>query len=157
QANITADVHVHLVVGVDSQGFFLDATGNPDPEITIDHITAEVQGEARLGFIDTNLDEGILTLDPDVKLLINLHDPGTGAAADRFVREAELADVMPDAFATVALVAEGDPSDNTPDMKLTAKFFAAAFDFPILQDVGLTISWPDLGDPGTATITPTID
>src|SRR5262249_9545139 len=80
QATSTADAHVHLVVGVDSQGFSLDANGNPAPEITIDHITAEVQGEARLGFIDTNLDEGILTLDPDVKLLINLHDPGTGAA-----------------------------------------------------------------------------
>ena len=37
-AEVTADVAVHLVFGLDADGFFIDADGSGDPEFTINNL-----------------------------------------------------------------------------------------------------------------------
>jgi autotransporter-associated beta strand protein len=143
-ANLTADIHFHLRFGVDDRGFFIDADGNPDPEFTITNIHGDVQGDGQLGFLDISLNDGTLSFAPDVQVLLNLHDPKTGAAQDGKVRLADLSTITPALLSTTLI--NGDASDSTPDVTLQGTFGVSAFDVPLLDGIGLTLSWQNVND-----------
>lgn len=154
-AELSARVSLHLILGVDSQGFFIDAEANPDPEIVVDHIEAEVEGEAQVGFIELKLTEGELTVDPDVQFVINLHDPKT-VLDDDLIRENELDDVIAQGLALVDVLPEGDATDSQPDLEIEGDFELAFFNFPVFGAFGLTLSIPDLAEPEVGTIAATL-
>src|SRR5207244_3191875 len=77
-ADVTADVAMHLVFGLDSRGFFIDADGNGDPEFTINNlrITGDVAGVGRIGFAAVQVTAGTLVMDPSARMTIDLLEPG---------------------------------------------------------------------------------
>ena len=75
---VSADVTMHLVFGTDSQGFFIDASGGAEPLLTVKNIsiTGDVDGGGEFGFLEVDLKNATLTVDPSVKLSVHLQDPG---------------------------------------------------------------------------------
>src|SRR5205807_2705351 len=75
--DLSADVTVHLIFGVDDSGFFIDPVSNSGPELIVSNVrvTGDVTGEGQLGFLGVTLSGGTLTLDPGVKLTVKLHAP----------------------------------------------------------------------------------
>src|SRR5581483_8032764 len=65
-ADVSADVTMHIVFGVDSEGFFINTVSNADPLLTVSNVKLEdsVQGEGRFGFTDVALTDGTLSFDP---------------------------------------------------------------------------------------------
>jgi hypothetical protein len=120
--DIRADLNVHLVFGVDADGFFLDPDSNSEPEVSVSNlqIGGKVQGSGRFGFLEVKLTNATLNVDPQVKVAINLHDPGTGAA-DGLIRLDEFGSPTAQ-LASVQL--QGNPSAD--DVALTGAFAVAA-------------------------------
>ena len=50
---VSADVALHLIFGIDSDGFFIDAESSQDPELVVSNlqISGDVEGTGRLGFL----------------------------------------------------------------------------------------------------------
>ena len=137
---VSADVAVHVVLGVDAQGFFIDAEGNLDPEFVVSNIKVDgrVQATGSIGFIGVELTGGTLSLDPKVKLSVNLHDPGT-AAEDGRIRLSELRLITND-LATAEF--QGNASAN--DLTFTGQFGVKVFNSPLFSDIQVTLAWPDI-------------
>src|SRR5262249_42893178 len=115
-------------------------------------ISGTVHGEGRLGFLEVELPDGTLTVDPDVKIQVNLHDPGTDLA-DGKIRLNELGEITP-ALVSVDLI--GDPGDGlNDDVVLGGKFEVTAFDFDLL-DLDAQLRWPDINDLTTVQVKPTL-
>jgi hypothetical protein len=145
--DLTANVTLHLIFGVDSQGFYI-AEDNPDPEFVIDHITGTVQGTGQLGILEVTLSDGNLKFDPNVRIEINLHDPGTDGQ-DGLIRPSELgADLS--SLVSVTVVSAG----NNADVSLSGTFQVSALNFP-LANLGLTLSWANVTDFSSASLTVT--
>jgi hypothetical protein len=111
-ASLDAEVRVHLRFGIDNNGFYIAAEQNTDPEIVISDIHGTIEGDGRVGFIRVELEDGEFEMDKDVKLSINLHDPGTGAGADGLIRLDELTGLSNDLL-TVSV--KGDSADGLND------------------------------------------
>jgi hypothetical protein len=73
---ISADVEIHLVVGVDANSFFIDVN-NAFPELAVRNIQTigAVQGYGRIGFLEVSLSDAALTVDPNVAFTVNLAEP----------------------------------------------------------------------------------
>ena len=50
------------------------------------HVTGEVSGSGRLGFLGVDVHAATLSMDPDVKVTFKLKDPGTIAADNKIKR-----------------------------------------------------------------------
>jgi hypothetical protein len=161
EAEISADVRLHLVFGFDESGFFLDPDaavnddGDPEPELIISNFSADAEGSGRLGFLEVELENGRISADPAVKLKIDLVDPGTDPLTglnDHVIRLNELAsDVSSLAHTTL----EGNPSGD--DVTVEGEFAVSAVlpggSEPFeLADARLKITWADVNDISTATI-----
>ncbi len=148
--DLNARVTMHLIFGVDSKGFFIDADSNPDPEVTIDHISGTVSGGGSIGFIGVQLENGTFTFDPDAKVLVNLHDPGTDVK-EGYIRLNELGDIS-NSLATA--VFQGDPGDGlNDDVKFDGDFKVSLFDID-LPDLTLGLDWSDLNDLSSVHVDP---
>src|SRR5262249_28673973 len=90
QMEISADVSLNLVFGIDTNGFFLKPAAGA--EFLVHHIelAGDVRAEGRFGFVGVDLDDIHLTVDAGVGLRFDLKDPGT-TGADGFIRVPELA------------------------------------------------------------------
>jgi hypothetical protein len=120
--DIRAALSVHLVFGVDANGFFIDPNSSPDPEVTVSNfqIGGKVQGSGRFGFLEVKLTNATLNVDPQVKVAINLHDPGTGGADGR----SRLDEVGAPIAKLASAQLQGNPSAD--DVALTGAFTVAA-------------------------------
>ena len=119
-AGITAQVALHLTFGVDTNGFFVDASANPDPELVVSNIRIDdIDANGRFGLTDVSVSNPQLTFDPLVKLSADLREPGVdpvfGGSADGLLRLNELDANTP---GLVQGTVSTDP-DN-PDMVLVA-------------------------------------
>src|SRR6185503_18667095 len=138
-----ADVRVHLRFGIDDNGFYIVAEQNTDPEIIISNIGGSIEGDARVGFIRLSLADGKFETDADVKLSINLHDPGT-AAADGMIRLSELTGISND-LVTVSM--KGDAGDGlNNDIHFAGDFKVDFFDID-LPDLHVDLKWADAEQP----------
>ena len=144
-AEITADLALHIVFGVDAGGFFIDPNAAGEPELTVGNVRigGDVSAVGRFGLLGVTMDNATLAMDPGVTLAVDLADPGTGSA-DGLIRAHELQAAVTDwASATIT----GNPLAD--DMELSARFavaplsdgFAAPFE---LTDAQVRFSWADI-------------
>ncbi|MFO0909074.1 MAG: autotransporter-associated beta strand repeat-containing protein [Isosphaeraceae bacterium] len=146
-AEFTADVHLHMVFGVDAAGFFITAEGSPTDhgtgpvgEFTIDHISGEFEGTGRVGFLEVEADLGTITVDPNVTLVIDLIDPDADTP-DGLIR---VDDLLGDRSSMVTVDINGDPGDAQPDLTMTAEVGATLFHFDALDGLPLSLQWSDI-------------
>jgi Ca2+-binding RTX toxin-like protein len=156
----TVDVAVHLIFGVDQHGFFLDATG-PDPEFVLKNvkISGDIHGTGKLGFLEVNLDDATLAVDPEVSVSLDLRNPGTDpltGQADGLIRTYEMNSLSDLVTAQV----KGNPAVD--DVVLTGTFSVGLVlggDEPFtLGDAKVALKWADVSDPTTVkveAVTPT--
>src|SRR5262249_46690368 len=144
----SVDIAVHLVLGVDPNGFFLDANG-PDPEFVLKNVrvSGDVSGTGRLGFLEVSLEDATLAVDPELAVTLDLHDTGTDPLtneSDGLIRTYELG---PLADLVTARVEGGS---STPDVVLTGTFglgLVLGGDEPFtLADARLALKWEDVSD-----------
>ncbi|MBK8118789.1 MAG: hypothetical protein IPK39_05865 [Sulfuritalea sp.] len=157
-ATFSVDALLHVVIGVDEHGFFLDADAVTGPELVLDNISivGDITATGRIGFLEVSLTAGSIELDPDVRVAIDLKEPGrdpiTGEL-DTLIRPYELAAFNPLDFFTVDLA--GDPTAD--DLKFSGDFSVAALihggtgAFTIV-DAGLIFTWADIGNPFTLSV-----
>src|SRR5207245_10792428 len=88
--DISADVDFHILLGVDDDGFFVDANAFTAPELIVSNIRigGEITGTGRFGFLEVTLSDVSLSVAPGVSLAVDLRDPGS-AAADGLIRPEE--------------------------------------------------------------------
>ena len=146
---ISADITLNLVFGVDARGFFLETNASADPELYVSNfqVAGTVAGVGRFGFLEVRMDNASLTTDPDVKLGINLLEPGPDSfsgVTDGRLRLFELGNDLT-GLATLSIVT--DPVQD--DVKLTGDFSVAATEFggePVFELGAATVSliWPQI-------------
>ena len=147
--SVSADLTLNLVFGVDASGFFIETNASADPELAISNfqVAGTVAGVGRFGFLEVRMDNASLTTDPDVKLGVNLLEPGPDAfsgVTDGRLRLFELGNDLT-GLATLSIVT--DPVQD--DMKLTGDFTIAATEFggaPVFELGTATVSliWPQI-------------
>lgn len=161
EAEVEAEVALHLVFGVDSKGFFIDAGGNPDPEVIVSNIRMDdLDAAGRFGLTDVEVGNPQFTFDPFVTLSSDLREPAIdavfGGLSDGLLRLHELDET--DA-ALVATVITDNPEG--PDVVLTTTMTVEPLDedgtpmpdgFPESGDVRFT--WDNVTDPGSFTAEP---
>jgi Ca2+-binding RTX toxin-like protein len=156
-AGITANVALHLAFGIDTGGFYVDASSNPDPELVVSNIRVEdIDADGRFGLTDVNFSDPRLTVDPLVKLSADLREPGVdplfGGTADGLLRLSELDE---NTAGLVQGITANDP--DAPDVVLVTTLTPDSMSdgsplpsgFPTSGDVRLT--WDDVTDSGTFT------
>jgi hypothetical protein len=157
---MTGTVHVHVVIGVDAEGFLIDVNGNKDangnsePEIAFDNMSGTVQGLATLGFLEVELKESPINVNPNVRFIIDVHDPGTDGVIDNKLRLEEMDDDLPPEFVTIDLLR--DPNATEPDLEVEGTFSVAGFNVPLFTDVRLDIRWPSILDLSQGQVVPHI-
>ncbi len=153
---ISADVALHIVVGIDADGFFIDADASGEPELVVGNVRigGQLDAEGRFGMLGVTMAGATLAMDPLVKLSIDLADPGT-VAADGMIRVYELQAAVTD-WASATLTS----NPMTDDLTLSATFAVAAlpsgsaapFD---LADAQVRLSWADIANPAGVQVTAT--
>ena len=145
--DLSADVSVHLVFGVDANGFFIDAATNPDPELVVRNVqvTGQVSGEGQIGFLGVTLSAGTISMDPGVTLTVKLHAPST--ESNGLIRLEDLSDDI-GSLASAKLTGTG----TGHDLVLTGTFGVAALapglDAPFdLGSAQVSLTWANITDP----------
>ena len=140
---ITADVEIHLVFGVDGNGFFLDVN-NAHPELAVRNIRTigEVRGYGRVGFLEVGVSDLALAVDPSVAFTVDLTEPA--GPADHKIR---LADLLAAPSGMVALNLTGNPAVD--DVVLTGTFSVGAvlpgMEAPFeIGDAKVDLKWADV-------------
>jgi autotransporter-associated beta strand protein len=154
--NLAATYTMHLVVGLDDTGFFLDVAGpqdqagNPEPELVISNISGNVKGAGKIGFLGVELPDGMLDVADDVRIEVDIHEPATDPDPDGLLRldEFETFDSTLTSTSVVAGATGGDP-----DVQISGTFQVSAFDFNLVG-LDLTLQWPNINDLTTGTIVP---
>lgn len=143
---LRADVTLHLVIGVDGQGFFVE-TQTGGPELTIRNIRAagEVHVDGGLGFLGVSLQGATLATAPGVVIGLDLSDPGTGSRDGRL----RVDETREDLASWVKVTVQGDAGAD--DVVLSGTFAAApvlpGLEEPInLGKAELTFTWKDISD-----------
>ncbi|MEW6159625.1 MAG: hypothetical protein AB1813_19525, partial [Verrucomicrobiota bacterium] len=151
ELEILADISVHLVFGIDSNGFFIDPLAVTGPEITVTNVRVgsggTVTGRGQLGFIEVQLQDGVLQFDPSVQITVNLNDPGANpftSVDDNLIRVDHL-HAGSIAFLTTQLTGNASADDIT--FQGTFEVSPLGFDgTPLfsLGSVGINLVWPDI-------------
>jgi 6-phosphogluconolactonase (cycloisomerase 2 family) len=151
--DLSLDVHAHLVFGLDTHGFYLDpsaprdAQGRPEPELTLSNlqVSGDLTGAGNFGFLQVAIDNPTLTVDPSVRLTVDIQDPGT---ADGKLRASDLLSLAPGLFeATVT-------GTHTNDVTLSATLSASLGSAPLASST-VTVTVPDITNPDPTTFTVT--
>jgi hypothetical protein len=155
--DVSADIDLHLIVGVDAHGFYIDTADNPDPEISVGNlqISGDVQASGFYGLLNVGLDD--TTLAANVALGLTLHAPPTDALGDPsngFIRPFDLT------TGTLGLVTVGltgahaanpNVNDLTFNTTLDVDLAGLSASFPISvswADVSNVVALPSLGGTG---------
>ncbi len=141
-AEITTDVTLDLIFGVDADGFFIQ----PDAaaaELSIGdfELDGDLDVSGRFGFLGVDLSEISMTVDDAVKLRFDLTNPATGGT-DK-IRLADLGNSVTD------LVSFQLDSPGSNDVQFNAKLSALAvvpgLDPFSLFDTDISLDWADIG------------
>ena len=149
-AQVSADIDVHLRLGVDDHGFFIDVSGgDADPILTVSHfsISGDVAVEGLFGLLSLGLTDTSLISDPHVKLTVALHEPADslGLPPDGRVRLYELGPQFFD-IADVELTGNPNHSAANPDLSFHTDF-AVGLGATTLTFPGIGLSWVDITNP----------
>ncbi|MHB9080190.1 MAG: type VI secretion system tube protein Hcp [Pirellulaceae bacterium] len=158
---LQADVTMHIRVGVDDQGFFIDPGNNPDPEFVIRNLrfSGNASAQGQFGIVEASLSGVSLQFDEDIRVSIDLHDPGVGTVDDGYIRldgpglfelsAGELTNITND---LMSVSVDGGGSGH--DVTLTGTFSVAPWvpgsdsdPFSSLAHAEITLVWPDLAEP----------
>jgi hypothetical protein len=142
-ADVSVDVQLNVVFGIDSDGNFYLETNGSSPEFVASNIqvTGSLEGEGQLGILEIKLDDAAVSIN-GVSVTVDL-----ATAGDRLY----LADLNPATLEDkAAITATGGPGD---DAVLTGHVAASAA-IPGLDDIDigegtLTVTWADISDPLT--------
>ncbi|MCO6453816.1 MAG: hypothetical protein J5I93_00735, partial [Pirellulaceae bacterium] len=149
-AAVSARVSAHLLVGVDEQGFFLrtqptDADGQVEPELVIDQVQATGSASGQLGFLEAELLDVSLVVDPQTRLEIDLRDPAAGTPeADGLLRVAELLNGSAGSLLSVTTYGDGQ-ADGQPDVVLSGRVIPKLLNLD-LPETMLAVTWPNATD-----------
>ena len=162
--DISADISIHIVFGVDDEGFFIDANGprddhgEPVPEISVTNlqIDGEVTVDGRFGFLEVLMPSATLSVDPTIELTVDLVEPGPDAVSgviDGLIRLDELSS-DPTQLARLE-ISPGSPAVD--DVILTGTFEVAAVlpgsSSPFtLIGAEVDIVWQNIEDPDTLSV-----
>ena len=138
--DLEAEIKLHLVFGVDDQGFFIDTTAAGEPELTVNHlhVHGEVSAAGHIGLVDLRLDEMEIDVDPSVSIALDIaHDGG-------ILRLQDFGDLLD------ALHVEVSGGDG-PDLTLTAEAELGVAGFS-LGETEIELSWADISDPFSITL-----
>jgi hypothetical protein len=154
-----AEVSLHVIFGLDAQGFFIDTLHNPDPLLVVRNLRNDPDGGVdavgRIGSLDVNVTAGTLQFDPQFAVAVNLRqaapDPLTGES-DGLLREDQLDAGLSSLTSTDVL---GNPTADdavfTPTLAV-----APVGDGEALFDLGgapqVTFRWADADAPGGAQV-----
>jgi hypothetical protein len=152
--DVSADLALHLVFGVDSHGFFIDPRGTADPFLTVSNlqIDGNIQGTGQLGFLDVTMSGATLTVDPAVQITVQLQPPAN--SPDGLIRLDELTTQSPSLFSATIT---GNP--NGSDVVLTGNFSVDAVLpggtslLPDLANAQVTFTWPHVDHPTDVRVT----
>ncbi|MBM3881910.1 MAG: LEPR-XLL domain-containing protein, partial [Verrucomicrobia bacterium] len=149
---LTAEVELYLEVGVDAAGFYIRTDLVAGPEVVIRNlqVSGEVNAVGNFGLLGVTLDGATLTVDPDVKIQVDLQEPTPlfGAAADGKIRLYDLG-AAADVGTMFAVTLAGDPTQS--DLRLEGTFQVAAITpggEPILDlgEIQLGLVWEQIDD-----------
>ncbi|MBU6398951.1 MAG: LEPR-XLL domain-containing protein, partial [Verrucomicrobia bacterium] len=161
--DVSVQVTLHLVFGVDSQGFFIDTnpadTTAPNlPLLTISNlqVNGSVSAGGHLGFLDVAIHDATLTVNPAVALTVSITslgtDPVTGVPDNGLVR----LDELPDFTSLFSVSLTGGGGVSTPDLvfnaDVTVGFSSSALGLNLSYPVAnITLTWNDITKPNTVT------
>ncbi|MEX0642951.1 MAG: hypothetical protein WD468_09640 [Pirellulales bacterium] len=157
---ITADVTIRLVFGVDERGFFIEAAGGGGPEVIIDNLRfgSHVEAEGLFGILGVELRDARLTVDSDVRLAIDLREPGpdpfTGAS-DGLIRLYEL-DPEADRLADVSIASDPLADDVVVEAVIGVAALIPGASAPIdITSAELRLTWADITNPASVEVAAT--
>ncbi len=116
---------MHVVFGVDDKGFFIEASAAGEPLVSVENvrISGNVQGTGKFGFLEVTVEDATLTVDPDVRINVQLTEPGADphtGVTDGLIRLYELRSVSELFDVTVT----GDPAVDDVVLNVTAEVAA---------------------------------
>ena len=83
QVHLTADVSLHLVIGVHDHGFYVDTSSGAQPRLTVDRFAVDpnepISGQGNVGLLTGEITAGTITFDPSLQVTVNLANPGGDA------------------------------------------------------------------------------
>ncbi len=150
ELEVSADAALHLVLGVDAFGFFVDTTAVAGPELVLRGLAVNgMTASGRFGFLEVDLKNGSLATDNSVAISVNITEPGPDVYSgqlDGRIRLFELTD-DPDSVFDVSVAGGG-----VQDLVLTAGFTVGVTDLggEPLFDIGtatVKLTWPDINNP----------
>ncbi|NOS70945.1 MAG: LEPR-XLL domain-containing protein [Verrucomicrobia bacterium] len=150
---LSAEIDLMMEMGVDARGFYVRTNATAQPEITIRNIVVNgrVSATGTFGIVAVELNEATLTLDPDVKVTIDLVEPvdSYGHPADGKLRLYEFTNDPAPLF-SVSII--GDPLQD--DVRLDGEFtlsVAAGNGAPFLNlgTINLGLVWEDINNLGS--------
>ncbi|MEX2187724.1 MAG: hypothetical protein WD875_13050, partial [Pirellulales bacterium] len=156
--SISGTAIAKLRIGVDDDGFFLDADASTEPEIVIRNlsITGDIKAVGKVGFLGVKVNGGTLHFDDQVAIEMDIRDPGVDpilGTSDGVVRTHELAF---DASSIAAVTLRGNPAadDAVFRVQLSAlpllEGLGPLFD---IADAALEIRFADINNPNEAVVT----
>ncbi len=148
--NIAATITLNLQFGTDSDGFFVSTDSLPQPELVISNleVSGTVTATGVLGLLEVELKDATIGFGPDVKIAVDLKEPGPDPYTGTTDGKIRLYDLDAPATDLFAVTVTGGPGD---DITLTGQFAIG----PIGPDDGplfnlplatLQIAWPDIHD-----------
>ena len=144
ELDVSVDVHLNVIFGVDASGNFYLETNGAGPEVVFDNIQVDgaLEGEGRLGFLGVTLENGTVSVS-NVSISIDL-----AAAGDKL----DFASLTPEGIAAASTVtATGGPVSVTADLGVQA--LLPGMDEPFdLGGATIAVTWADISQPENAVV-----
>ena len=144
--HLSVDIGLHLIFGVDSQGFFFEPTAAGDHLITLSHIVVDgdVAASADIGVMSATISNATLTFDPSVQINVDLTAPSS-VGADGQIRLSDFSSPVSELF-------QVDIAGNhIHDLVFSADVTIDSV-FGDLPTQNFIFTWADVTNPGSLTV-----
>lgn len=160
RVRLAVDVDLRLDMGMDGRGFYISTQATLQPEIMLRNlrIAGSVTASGNFGFLEVVLKDATLSLDPDVRIEVDLVEP---AGSDAFGHGADgklrFYDLAGDPAGLVAVHLLGNPAVD--DVVFTTDLQVSALDpdgEPLfgLPEIAFQIVWSDITRPLQVSLRP---
>src|SRR5262249_23025876 len=145
--DLSMDVTLHVVFGVDSQGFFIEPTAPGDHLLTLSNISiaGDLHVGGDIGIVSVSISNASLVFDQSVQITLDLTQP-SDSEEDGKIRLSDFAAPLSQLFNV------GITGDHTQDVTFSATV-AIDSSFGSLPPQSFVFTWADVTDPGDFTIT----
>ena len=149
--HLKTDAALHLILGVDNLGFYIQTDAFPDPELVLSNLVVdgEITGTGRFGFLGVKLSGGTLETNPGVKLSLNIKEPGPDPYTNTTDGRVRLYELKKDPAGLMDVTVTGT---GNADLTLNGEFTVAAteLDGEPLFDIGtatVKLIWDNINSP----------